>query len=468
MEEPEDLSQVSKLPPQLTQVKQWFEANKEQLRIRDGGASFRTESQELILPLFEKEPDWEQVHQYSFPDGREVFEISLANAQKYFPAYLKDSLHLTDPSGAVIQNIMFVKNPENGSFDPLIARYYPENEESIRGFGEIYYNKIPLEWSGLVDIWTYDERHFIGFYLKDGLPYSISKLNRSLEEDGGIFPNHETQRTTDCFTRPRVVATYITGINNGIQLNYVVANETICIPVSGGSLGHQTTYYEYSETINSSGGSDLGNGHNQNDPSYNIPSPNDPEELRKMQLDYLRSHGASGFVEFIENLLKTSGLTMTDVFEINELVKTIYLQQKANFMLAIFSAENVGIILSLAFSNNISPQLRNSIFNGITRYSAYNEIFLMVGNKTWEFNGIRIVFSGYTNHGAISYGISKGLSPSLIRNILANGNPVLVPYQNGYQLRLLLQYESKTIAIAIDANVGSQNFGKITTYLTNY
>jgi hypothetical protein len=168
MEEQEDLTQVSNLPPQLAQVKQWFEANKGQLRIRDGGASFRTESQELILPFFEKEPDWERVHQYSFPDGREVFEISLANAQKYFPAYLRDSLQTQDPAGAVIQNIMFVKNPETGRFDPLIARYYPNSETSIHEFGDIHYNDIPLGWSGLVDIWTYDERFFAAFAIEDG------------------------------------------------------------------------------------------------------------------------------------------------------------------------------------------------------------------------------------------------------------------------------------------------------------
>jgi hypothetical protein len=168
MEEPEDLSQVSKLPPQLTKVKQWFEANKEQLRIRDGGASFRTESQELILPFFEKEPDWDKFHHYRFPGGREVFEISLTNAQKYFPAYLRDSLHTQDPAGAVIQNIMFVKNPETGRFDPLIARYYPDNETSIREFADIHYNDIPLGWSGLVDIWTYDERFFVAFAIEDG------------------------------------------------------------------------------------------------------------------------------------------------------------------------------------------------------------------------------------------------------------------------------------------------------------
>jgi len=64
---------------QLMKVKTWFEENKTTLRLPERGSNFRTDAEELILPFFEKEPDWDKFHHYYFPDGREVFEISLDN-----------------------------------------------------------------------------------------------------------------------------------------------------------------------------------------------------------------------------------------------------------------------------------------------------------------------------------------------------------------------------------------------------
>jgi len=82
--------------------------------------------------------------------------------------------------------------------------------------------------------------------------------------------------------------------------------------------------------------------------------------------------------------------------------------------------------------------------------------------------GIKIAFSGYTSHGTTAYGMSKGLSPSLIKNILNNGRVIEVPYGNGYQLRVLHPYNGQSLGIVLDANPGTYNFGKIVTYLTNY
>ena len=44
---------------QLAKVRNWFEENKLKLRLPERGSNLRTESQELILPFFEKKPDWE-------------------------------------------------------------------------------------------------------------------------------------------------------------------------------------------------------------------------------------------------------------------------------------------------------------------------------------------------------------------------------------------------------------------------
>ncbi len=96
-----ELDQTAQIAP----VRAWFEANKGTLRLPERGSNFRTESQELILPFFEKEPDWDKVHHYFFPDGREVFEINLKNFTKYYPTSLLDSFPNRNPVDVVIQNI---------------------------------------------------------------------------------------------------------------------------------------------------------------------------------------------------------------------------------------------------------------------------------------------------------------------------------------------------------------------------
>jgi len=181
----------------------------------------------------EKEPDWDKFHIFQFPDGREVYEISLANTELIFPAYLSDSLPGTEPNNVVIQNIMFVENKENGRYDPVIARYYPNNENSIREFDEIYYNMIDLGWSGTVDIWTYDERHFIGFNIIEGELVSTVRYDTGNDENAKI-KNGYNLLTVDCFRVPTTVSyTYTT---TGYYETTVVATqnyETICS--SGGS-----------------------------------------------------------------------------------------------------------------------------------------------------------------------------------------------------------------------------------------
>lgn len=168
VEEPEAPQIEMNEDAQIAQVKSWFEENKTKLRLPEKGSNFRSESQKLILPFFEKEPDWDKFHHYYFPDGREVFEISLVNAIKYFPTSMVDSFPGRNPAEVVIQNIMFVKHQSLDRFDPLIARYYPANSSSEKSFEEINYQAIDYDWSGTLELFTYDEHHFIGFEIVEG------------------------------------------------------------------------------------------------------------------------------------------------------------------------------------------------------------------------------------------------------------------------------------------------------------
>lgn len=384
---------------QLAKVRTWFEENKSKLRLPERGSNLRSESQELILPFFEKEPDWEKFHHYYFPDGREVFEISLENATKYFPTSMLDSFPDRNPAEVVIQNILFIKHPTLERFDPVIARYYPANSASEKSFEEINYLAIDNDWSGIIEMFTYDERHFVGFEIKEGeliRNYTFTPHNGN--ETGGL-------RILDmgCTTHyyPVGYKSCVDG-NCTTTIEYYIA-ETSC--PGGGDLG---TSYSYGFPSIDSGTSGSGGGTSGYNPP-DIPNPEiqDPEEKRKSQLYYLRNHGESEFVELIEKLLLIKGISHYEVIELNNLVNKIYLEVKGQFMMGIFSPENIDQILLLALSSKVSNEFRNTIFNSIPRYSAYNEIYLMIGNKSWNVNGVITTFTGYTNHGTLSYGISK-------------------------------------------------------------
>lgn len=227
---------------QLAKVRNWFEENKLKLRLPERGSNLRTESQELILPFFEKKPDWEKFHHYYFPDGREVFEISLENATKYYPTSMLDSFPNRNPAEVVIQNILFVKHPTQERFDPVIARYYPDNANSIEDFKNISYDGIPFDWSGKVDIWTYDERHFIGFIFEKGelTHHSIYKLEST---------RNQSRISGDCREITREISNNYTG-HDGIVVVVpptVVIVEIICSG-SGGYTpqgGNGGDYHDY-------------------------------------------------------------------------------------------------------------------------------------------------------------------------------------------------------------------------------
>lgn len=165
--EPEAPKVVLDTAEKTDQLRDWFETNKGSLRLPERGAVLRTGAQELILPFFEKEPDWDKVHHYFFPDGREVFEISLANKETFIPSS-GQALEDQKLKNRTFQNILFVKHPTENRFDPLIVRYYPDAGTSTRDFDDFHYQLIDEKWSGTVDLFTYDEHFFIGFEIHKG------------------------------------------------------------------------------------------------------------------------------------------------------------------------------------------------------------------------------------------------------------------------------------------------------------
>ena len=104
-----------------------------------------------------------------------------------------------------------------------------------------------------------------------------------------------------------------------------------------------------------------------------IEALTDPEQKRIAQLTYLENHGASEFVSMVRDLISTSGITIGEVWDINEMVNKVYINQKFEFFKAIFNPETVGTILSLGFySPTLSTPLRNTYFSLVARYAATN------------------------------------------------------------------------------------------------
>ncbi|GAB2478242.1 hypothetical protein GCM10027164_04350 [Algoriphagus taiwanensis] len=93
--------------------------------------------------------------------------MNLENAQAFLPSSETEAFDV-EAAQRIIQNILFVKHPSENRFDPLIVRYYPDEETSTRDFDEINYQMIDEKWSGTVDLFTYDEHYFMGFEIHKG------------------------------------------------------------------------------------------------------------------------------------------------------------------------------------------------------------------------------------------------------------------------------------------------------------
>lgn len=307
---------------QVAKVKAWFEENKTKLRLPERGSNFRSESQELILPFFEKEPDWDKFHHYYFPDGREVFEISLDNNQIYLPG-IRSGENQQEVAKRALQSILFVKNKTENRFDPLIVRYYPDEETSKRDFKEINYQMIDEKWSGIVDVFTYDEHHFIGFEIDNG--QILATRNYETIQDG----NRKGFGMENMDFRCSVVTT------DWYQISYAPSTNTYVIQTlsptrsyscpSGGYLPDSETYtYE----TNATGTTGLGGGTT----GYNPPDV--PMPKLTIYIDYSISSNSNvncivnklsmtAFVNSIADFTKTNEVNTNSVIKLGPLAQNI-------------------------------------------------------------------------------------------------------------------------------------------------
>lgn len=409
---------------QLMKVKAWFEENKTKLRIPERGSNFRSESQELILPFFEKEPDWDQFHHYYFPDGREVFEVSLENATKYFPKSFLDSFPDQNASKFIVQNIMFIKDVASDRFDPLIARYYPGDEYSKSKMKKIFFNGINEYWSGRIDIFTYDEHHFVGFEVFE------SEIKNSIRY--GVNNNLNSRIAGDCqvYTREVVWVSNEPGDPEDDPYGYGTTYHSLTITEVSctGSMGENPppgTIYVDGEPYYQ-----FGNG-NEGCPDcdYLIPIISDPESII---LDQLDNPCASSI---FKQLMKTSAIK-SSVGHLSQVDEMVDLLNNSNDFDFIVKDENLGNFTDSDFvfntetgKNEVTIYLDNSYLASATKLSIARTILhesihaylVYIGSVeaiSGTANDAGFVYSeGIIMNGLINNGLNSGLSLNDVHHI---------------------------------------------------
>lgn len=106
-----------------------------------------------------------------------------------------------------------------------------------------------------------------------------------------------------------------------------------------------------------------------------IDNESDPRKKFNLQMAYLISHGGEegkALAAMLKDLIETSGITVGDAYEIFRLADLLYKNLKGQYLLAIFSVDNVSTILSFGLSNGLSNVARTGFTRAISRYgSAY-------------------------------------------------------------------------------------------------
>jgi hypothetical protein len=196
------------ISPEIQKVKSWFEKNKVLLQPKPGSANAREFSHDLILPFFEKEPDWEDFYSYQFPDGRQVIEVHLKNLTGIMPTAFMER-YGSQADDLTEESLLFIENPQVADgFVPVVARYFSEGQKSEG----MTYHQIPLGWTGMIDLFTYDERHLRSIKVENG--QLISHIRYQTEEPKDSTRNYSA--LTSCEPGYWVDFPYW-GVSGGVQ-----------------------------------------------------------------------------------------------------------------------------------------------------------------------------------------------------------------------------------------------------------
>ncbi|MGW8123429.1 hypothetical protein ACV07N_12285, partial [Roseivirga echinicomitans] len=104
-----------------------------------------------------------------------------------------------------------------------------------------------------------------------------------------------------------------------------------------------------------------------------IENTQDPRQKMVAQLDYLKNFGGEegkAMADLINDVINIPGLTVAEAFEIYAFADKAYKNLKGQYMMSIFSVDNVAIILSFGITNNLSTAARQKLQSAISRYAS--------------------------------------------------------------------------------------------------
>jgi hypothetical protein len=151
---------------EIQKVKSWYE-NKDHTKNSSKTNQLRMR---LASPFgdFEKNPNWDEVDQYTFDDGRKVFEISLANKEYIYTEKYQKFFNNKDARECLKFNLMLVENKVTEDFDVFIVRYYTKDRSDVELSNYNTYRSLHKKWSGEIESFDYSNTPIAGFGIEKG------------------------------------------------------------------------------------------------------------------------------------------------------------------------------------------------------------------------------------------------------------------------------------------------------------
>lgn len=334
-----------------------------------------------------KEVDWSSYKKLNIPSKLAIYEFDFLAPNLVVPFDFKEEFGYEDALKRSKQTLLIYAQG-NEVVKAYVVRYYFSGEkEWIGEFQKVNYDAIDKNWKGQIDLYSLNEIHLVSFDMVIGQVIGTETMKLGSQDD--LHPSQSANITctttwtpgpcepisgetgvvcydtfaTYCYTTgpPLVIGFpfwngsggFAPGGSGGPPDQSICDFDPTCIPYPGSLEEMETLIQNFIEGLT------------------------DPEQRRKAQLDYLRNQGGSDLVELVEELINAGGLSMGDMEEINRLVETVYLNQKARFLMAIFSPENFNAILFLV-SSDISTTLRTRVFTFLPNYAIRQGVNILI------------------------------------------------------------------------------------------
>ena len=364
----------------------WYESENREIQAPKSNARMKFEPSVQLTYRY-KEVDWSSYKKLNIPSKLAIYEFDFLAPNLVVPFDFKEEFGYEEALKRSKQTLLIYAQG-NEVVKAYVVRYYFSGEkEWIADFQKVNYDAIDKNWKGQIDLYSLNEIHLVSFDMVIGQVIGTETMKLGSQDDLHPSQSANTTCTTiwtpgpceplpgetgvvcyDTFTTycynssPPLISGFpfwngsggfAPGGTGEPAVQSICDFDPTCIPHPGSLEEMETLIQNFIEGLT------------------------DPEQRRKAQLDYLRNRGGSDLVELVEELINAGGLSMGDIREINKLVESVYLNQKARFLMVIFSPENFNAILFLV-SSDISTTLRTRVFNFLPNYAFRQGVNILI------------------------------------------------------------------------------------------